>query len=121
MTNETLGARVEQARVARGYSRNQLAQRLAITSATLKKWETDKSDPRANKLMMLSGVLGTDLHWLLEGGEGGPKADTPAPSMGLVAQKIQQVQALQTRLNALVIELEGDVARVQREIDSLDD
>lgn len=120
MSKDTLGGRIEQARIARGYSITQLAQRLAITTATLKKWEADKSDPRANKLFMLTGVLGVELQWLLEGGKGGPKLSSTTPSMGLVTQKLQRMQALQTRLNALVIEVEGDVARVQREIDRMD-
>ena len=120
MTKDTLGGRIEQARVARGYSITQLAQRLAITTVTLKKWEADKSNPRANKLFMLAGVLGTALQWLLEGGEGGPEINDQTPSMGLVSQKIQRMQALQMRVSALAIEIEGDVARVQREIERLE-
>ena len=52
-------------------TQSQLSRRLGIKIATLRAWEEDRSEPRANKLQMLSGLLGVSMPWLLSGmGEG---------------------------------------------------
>ncbi|MEX0305455.1 MAG: helix-turn-helix domain-containing protein [Leisingera sp.] len=67
----TFGDRVAAAREAAGMSQAQLARRLGIKKATLTGWEQDLSEPRANKLTMLAGVLNVSMSWLLTGeGEG---------------------------------------------------
>ena len=72
----TFGDRVTGAREAAGMSRKQLAKRLGIRLSTLESWENDLSEPRANKLQMLAGMLNVSLSWLLEGSGDG----IPAPS-----------------------------------------
>lgn len=57
MDHDTLGSRIEQARIAKGYTISQLSRRMAVKPSTLKNWESDRSEPRANKLSMLVGVL----------------------------------------------------------------
>jgi transcriptional regulator with XRE-family HTH domain len=67
----TFGDRVAGAREALGIGQPELAKRLGIKLKTLRDWENDLSEPRANKLQMLSGILGVSLTWLLNGeGEG---------------------------------------------------
>ena len=67
----TFGDRVAAGREALGISQSELAKQLGIKLRTLQHWENDLSEPRANKLMMLSGVLNLSLRWLLSGeGEG---------------------------------------------------
>ena len=67
----TFGDRVAGARDAMGLSRVDLADRLGIKEDTLSKWEEDRSEPRANKLQMLAGVLNVSMVWLMTGtGEG---------------------------------------------------
>ncbi|MCF6443888.1 helix-turn-helix domain-containing protein [Nereida sp. MMG025] len=63
----TFGDRVAGARDAAGMSQEQLAKRLGVKLVTLQNWENDLSEPRANKLTMMAGLLSVSLRWLLEG------------------------------------------------------
>lgn len=67
----TFGDRVAAAREVTGLSQHALAERLGIKDKTIHAWENDISEPRANKLQMLAGVLNVSMRWLLTGvGEG---------------------------------------------------
>lgn len=67
----TFGDRLAAARGAVGLTQKALAQRLGVKAGTLRNWEDDLSEPRANRLSMLGGILGVSLGWLLTGeGEG---------------------------------------------------
>ncbi len=67
----TFGDRVAGAREAAGMTQVQLARRLGIKKATLAAWENDLSEPRANKLSMMAGMLNVSIMWLITGeGEG---------------------------------------------------
>ncbi len=63
----TFGDRLAAARDKSGMSQAQLARRLGIKASTLRGWEQDVSEPRANRLSMMSGVLGVSMVWLLSG------------------------------------------------------
>lgn len=74
----TLGDRLTGAREAAGLGQPDLAKRLGVKVKTIRAWENDQSEPRANRLGMLAGILGVSMMWLLSGqGEGpeGPDAD----------------------------------------------
>ena len=67
----TFGDRLAAARDATSMTQQQLAKRLGIKVATLKAWEGDLSEPRANRLSMLAGLLNVSITWLINGeGEG---------------------------------------------------
>lgn len=67
----TFGDRVTGAREAAGLSQPELAKRLGVKVKTIRAWEQDQSEPRANKLGTLAGILGVSMMWLLAGrGEG---------------------------------------------------
>lgn len=67
----TLGERISVARERAGLSEEDLARSLAIETSTLEGWEGDSAEPRANKLITLSGLLGVSPTWLMHGvGEG---------------------------------------------------
>ncbi len=63
----TFGDRVAAAREAAGMTQKQLAKRMGIKTGTLREWEEDLSEPRVNRLMMMAGVLGVSMGWLLTG------------------------------------------------------
>lgn len=63
----TFGDRVAAAREAADMTQAQMARRLGVKKATLISWEQDLSEPRANKLSMLSGLLNVSMMWLLTG------------------------------------------------------
>lgn len=63
----TFGDRVAAAREACQMSQKSLAKRLGVGLKTIEGWENDLSEPRANKLQMLAGVLNVSIPWLLTG------------------------------------------------------
>ncbi|WP_299663755.1 helix-turn-helix domain-containing protein [uncultured Ruegeria sp.] len=63
----TFGDRVAGAREVAGMTQTQLARRLGVKKATITAWEDDLSEPRANKLSMMAGMLNVSIMWLLTG------------------------------------------------------
>ncbi|WP_170515085.1 helix-turn-helix domain-containing protein [Ruegeria atlantica] len=67
----TFGDRLAGAREAAGMTQSQLARRLGVKKATIVAWENDLSEPRANRLSMMAGMINVSIMWLLTGeGEG---------------------------------------------------
>jgi HTH-type transcriptional regulator, cell division transcriptional repressor len=109
----TFGDRLAAAREALGMDQAALAEKIGVRLETLQKWEDDQSEPRANRLSMLSGVLNVPMRWLLTGeGEGleGPVADDvlPADLQGLLVE-MRVVQATLTRTA-------GRLARIEKRL-----
>lgn len=76
--DDTLGGRIVSGREAAGLTTAQLARRLGVKSATLQNWETDRSEPRSNKLFMLAGLLNVSPTWLINGLGAAPSDDSAA-------------------------------------------
>ncbi|MGJ8594537.1 helix-turn-helix domain-containing protein [Sulfitobacter sp.] len=67
----TFGDRVAAAREAAGMTQTVLARRLGVRLTTMRSWENDLSEPRANRLSILAGLLNVSMMWLINGeGEG---------------------------------------------------
>lgn len=74
----TFGDRVQAARAGAGLSQQELAHKLGIKLKTVRGWEDDLSEPRANKLQMMAGLLNVSIMWLLTGegdGVGNPDSE----------------------------------------------
>lgn len=71
----TFGDRLVAARESMGMTQAQLAHRLGVKLQTLRNWEEDRSEPRANKLQMVAGMLNTSMVWLMSG-----QGEAPVPS-----------------------------------------
>lgn len=98
----TFGDRVTGAREAAGLGQAELAKRLGVKVKTVRGWENDQSEPRANKLSMLAGILGVSMMWLLSGqGEG---LESPEAAEGVdedmerLLLDIRQMRQEQTQL-----------------------
>lgn len=93
----TFGDRVAAAREQAGMTQGQLAKRLGVKLKTLKDWEQDISEPRANRLSMMAGLLNVSFMWLLNGeGEGvsNPEDDTTiAPEINDILIEIREMKA----------------------------
>jgi len=77
----TFGDRVAAARETADMTQAVLAKRLGVRVATLRSWEDDLSEPRANRLSILAGLLNVSMMWLINGeGEG---IDAPEQSLAL--------------------------------------
>lgn len=77
----TFGDRLAGAREISQMSQQELAKRLGVKLKTLRAWENDLAEPRANRLQMIAGLLNVPLIWLITGeGEGGPDENDPGLS-----------------------------------------
>jgi HTH-type transcriptional regulator, cell division transcriptional repressor len=70
----TFGDRLALAREATGMSQAQLAHRMGIKIQTLRNWEENRSEPRANRFQMLAGMLNVSMAWLMSGHGEAPAA-----------------------------------------------
>ena len=87
----TFGDRLAGAREAGNMTQAQLARRIGVKKSTVIAWEDDLSEPRANRLSILAGVLNVSIMWLLTGeGEGAIAPDqteeTPAGMDAILAE-----------------------------------
>ena len=86
----TFGDRLAGAREAAGLSQKALAQRVGIKTSTLRNWEEDLSEPRANRFSILAGILGVSRRWLLHGeGEGLPAPDEVEMDVDVAALMVE--------------------------------
>ena len=84
----TFGDRVAAARESAGMTQAVCAKRLGVRLATLRAWEEDLSEPRANRLSMLAGLLNVSMMWLINGEGEGVDAPQDAAQVGLDVQDV---------------------------------
>ena len=92
----TFGDRLAAAREAQGLSQADLARKLGLKLQTIRNWEDDRAEPRANKLQMVAGFLNVSMVWLMTGiGDGGPEArgDDSADSAGALGPTVKELLA----------------------------
>ncbi len=104
----TFGDRMTGAREASGLSQTELAKRLGVKVKTIRAWENDQSEPRANKLQMLAGLLGVSIMWLLSGDGDGLDGPDTEPNMS------DDLAALLSELRTLKVEQSGIAERMAR-------
>ncbi|MEL6645782.1 MAG: helix-turn-helix transcriptional regulator [Pseudomonadota bacterium] len=115
----TFGDRVAAAREALGLSDEDLARKLGVKVKTIRAWEQDVAEPRANKLQMLAGVLNVSFRWLLTGegvGVGAPVTE-PAltPEVSTILTEIRTVQGQMAAATNRLAVLEKQLQTALRE------
>ena len=66
-TMNTLGQRIKKARENAGLMQSELAAKIGVkSSGVISNWETDKSKPDADKIVLLCNVLGVSCSYLLD-------------------------------------------------------
>jgi len=102
----TLGDRIAAGREGAGMTQAQLAGKLGVRKTTLDAWENDRREPRANRLQLLTGMLGVSLRWLLTGvGEGPDNPDTDAEIPADVNALLIEMRALRTQISRSAVRL----------------
>ena len=79
-------------------ARRDLARRLGVKLETLRRWEEDLAEPRANRLNMVAGLLNVSMIWLITGeGEGVASPDEdPLPSD--IDRALVELRSMQTQM-----------------------
>lgn len=114
----TFGDRLAAAREALGLDQADLARRIGVKLKTLQAWEDDLSEPRANRLSMLAGVLNVSLIWLLNGeGEGVAAPDEqPIPDeLGALLTELRQLKGTLARTAEALGGVEKKLRRALKE------
>ena len=97
----TFGDRLAAAREQASMTQEVLAKRLGVRNKTIRAWEDDMSEPRANRLSMLAGLLNVSIMWLINGeGEGldGPvETDTMPEDMQDLLIELRAVKSEMTK------------------------
>lgn len=110
--SDTLGGRLSRARDAAGQTPAQLARRLGVQTSTIKAWESDRSQPRANRLSMLAGVLNVSLSWLLYGVGNAPNEDERPISIESMALQVERLKRLHGETAEVIQQIERDMGRI---------
>ena len=111
---DTLGGRLSRARDASGMSTAQFARRLGVKTATVQAWESDRSEPRGNRLSMISGILNVSLPWLLQGIGDAPPDDPRDDAISIVRGQFEKLRRLHEETGATVARIEDELLRLQR-------
>jgi HTH-type transcriptional regulator, cell division transcriptional repressor len=110
----TFGDRLAGAREAANLTPEALARNLGVKLVTIQNWENDHSEPRANKLQMLSGLLNVSMRWLLTGeGEG---IESPVSVTG---DDLQKVLIDLARMRAQALALSQDMGHLEKRLRGL--
>ena len=108
---DTLGGRIVYAREARELTTSQLARRLGIKTETLHDWETDRAEPRSNRLLTLAGMLSVSPTWLLTGaGE--------SPVDALTETEMMHIRESIERMREQVLTVADELEQLRRRLDT---
>ena len=81
------------ARETSGLSVDQVVKRLGVRATTYEAWEADRSEPRANKLVALAGILNISPPYLLSGlGKQPSKLGLPERQIRQLTAQIEQLE-----------------------------
>ena len=95
----TFGDRVAAAREAAGMTQATCAKRLGVRVDTLRAWEDDLKEPRANRLSILAGLLNVSMMWLINGeGQGIDAPVEGAAAAGDLQQVMAEMRALRAEM-----------------------
>ena len=118
MKKSTLGGRIESARTAQGFTSAQLASRLGVLTKTVRGWQSDRSEPRTNKLVTLAGVLNVSVMWLMTGTEQDVERDIGNPyETASLSSKLERLLSLHQQASVMILEIQGEVLHLQNQID----
>tara|TARA_B100000035_G_scaffold294732_1_gene285225 strand:+ start:376 stop:774 length:399 start_codon:yes stop_codon:yes gene_type:complete len=110
---QSLGGRIFNSRKKAGLSLHMTANLLGVKPKTLQSWENDQSEPRVNKLVSLSGILGVSpTYFLAEEGNDGENVVT-------INGRNQKILELLTRETELAKTMQKEQSRCLKKIELL--
>lgn len=108
----TFGDRVAAAREQTGISQKELARRLGVRVSTIRHWEEDTREPRANHLSMMAGLLNVSMMWLING-EG---VGAEAPDDDNSDADVRQILIALREMRADMIKRAEQMARLEKRL-----
>ena len=111
---DTLGGRITRARDLAGLTLEEAASRIGVTDETLSEWESDRSEPRANKIMTLAGVLGVSPAWLISGAGDAPQSPGISLAVDEMTGEINRLRELAVQITTCIETLETRLVTLTR-------
>lgn len=111
----TFGDRLSGAREAAGLTQERLSRNVGVKLKTLRAWEEDLSEPRANKLSMLAGLLNVSLSWLLTGEGDGPEGPN-GTALGELSPDVSKLLADLRDLHGEMARASERISRIERQL-----
>lgn len=110
----TLGGRLFQAREVADMTVAQVINRLGVRKATYLAWEADRSEPRANKLVALAGILNVSPTYLLSGlGHATPQPLKHQQIIDELRLNIEQLEQTLEAANKMLSRVKAQVKKVK--------
>jgi transcriptional regulator with XRE-family HTH domain len=110
---DTIGGRILRARQAQDLTAAQMARRVGVTTATASSWESNRSEPRANRMAMLAGVLNVSPTWLIFGLGESPTDETLQSELALLKSDMARAQRVHEELGKVIGALEVHIGRLK--------
>jgi HTH-type transcriptional regulator, cell division transcriptional repressor len=110
--NDTLGGRIWRAREAAAYSAARFARTLGVKKETLDAWESDRSEPRANRLVTMAGLLGVSPSWLLHGIGDSPLDETVSDELQILRAQLARIKELREQTEISITNMERAIERI---------
>lgn len=101
----TFGDRLATARDSAGLSQKAMAERIGVKLGTYRNWEDDASEPRANRLTLLAGMLGVSMRWLLTGEGEGPDLEEGGEVSTDVKTLLSQIRDVRVDMQKATVKL----------------
>lgn len=95
----TLGSRLLELRKQKGFTPEQLAEKLNVTNQSVSKWEKDINAPDIMLLVKLADLLETSVDYLLGRGENKPVVTTTQKNIDQLVFKIRILSADKDKVN----------------------
>jgi transcriptional regulator with XRE-family HTH domain len=111
---DTLGGRITRARDLAALTLEDAASHIGVTAETLSEWENDRSEPRANKVMTLAGVLGVSPAWLISGTGDAPESQGMSVAVDEMRGEINRLRELALLVTASAESLEARLETLTR-------
>jgi len=111
---DSMGGRIYRAREAAGLAPGELGKNLGIKKTTVDSWESDRSEPRANRLIMLCGVLGVSPTWLLYGIGDSPVTESVSDELNILRLQIGRIRELRDQTDKAIAGLETAIERIAK-------
>lgn len=111
---DTLGGRISRAREALNMDLEEASEKVGVTQETYYNWESDRDEPRANKLVNLAGVLSVSPTWLLYGIGESPSYETIAEDITNLKLQLARLRELQSQSADAIGVIEQSINRLEK-------
>lgn len=109
---DTMGGRISRAREDMQITSSQLARRLGVKSNTVRDWENDRAEPRANRVVMLAGMLGVSPTWLLTGFGDAPVTNNVTIQLSGLVDQLSSLRDIHAKMGRTIKILELEAERL---------